>query len=469
MEEPEVKPAEPRKTKKQKDPRAVGILRFDSKGKATLIPVAILVDGRFYDATSYKADPVPMALESGTVYEAEQGGESQGLFTVNGALHSKGPRSVNPWVGTGSFLPRGSEAPKTTQKAEDVPRGIDNSGDEPPRLTKGKDKDKDSKAEPAPSTSAPSSDAGNSTSATSSSGSSGTASGAPDRSGGTTPAAAQPKDSTAGASAKQDSATTASGKEKEKNAESTETAEPSSEQPQNYYRPALRRGKPTESAPPESETSDRGTEPVAGATASHEDSAKLVPAISDAGGPEPRPYKFFWKEGEEDERRKQMLVLAGEELRIYVNARAKGMISANPPPAKAGAPARKTAAKPAPPVFENVQFHAFDVWVNNQPVMILTADGHYPRPPGASAEPEVYHITLAARTDIYGSLRKMYSGVTDKFHLDVTPQLELIDAVDADGDGRAELLFRETTDAGTGYIIYRPTADKLWKMFDSLE
>ena len=46
--------------------------------------------------------------------------------------------------------------------------------------------------------------------------------------------------------------------------------------------------------------------------------------------------------------------------------------------------------------------------------------------------------------------------------------MELIDAVDADGDGRGELLFRETSDAGTGWVIYRATADKLWKMFDSL-
>jgi len=29
-------------------------------------------------------------------------------------------------------------------------------------------------------------------------------------------------------------------------------------------------------------------------------------------------------------------------------------------------------------------------------------------------------------------------------------------------------LFQETTDAGSGYVIYRATGDKLWKMFDSL-
>jgi hypothetical protein len=189
-------------------------------------------------------------------------------------------------------------------------------------------------------------------------------------------------------------------------------------------------------------------------------------AISDAGGPDPRPYQFFWKTGEEEEQRKQMLALAADEVRAYWNARAKGAIGAKPPTAKAGVPTRKVVSKPAQPEFENVQFHTFDVWGNNQPVMILSADAHLPAP-GASTAPEPCSITLVARTDIYGNLRKLYSGLTDKFHLDVTPRLELIDAVDADGDGRGELLFRETTDAGSGYVIYRATADKLWKMFDS--
>jgi len=62
------KPAEEKKPKKKvKGPRAVGILQLNSSGKGTLIPIAILVDGRFYDASVYKADPVPMALEFGTV------------------------------------------------------------------------------------------------------------------------------------------------------------------------------------------------------------------------------------------------------------------------------------------------------------------------------------------------------------------------------------------------------------------
>ena len=192
----------------------------------------------------------------------------------------------------------------------------------------------------------------------------------------------------------------------------------------------------------------------------------MVTAISDAGGPEPQSYKFFWKTGEEDERRNQMLALAEAEVRAYVDGRAKGAIAAKPAP-KAPAVGRKAPAKQAQPVLENVQFRAFDVWLTNQPVMVFSAEAHIPSGAGATAT-EAYSVTLVARTDIYGSLLKLYSGVTDKFHLDVTPRLKLIDAVDADGDGRGELLFRETSDAGGGYVIYRATADKLWKMFDSL-
>jgi hypothetical protein len=194
---------------------------------------------------------------------------------------------------------------------------------------------------------------------------------------------------------------------------------------------------------------------------------RVVPAISDDGGPDPRSYKYFWKTGEEDEKRNQMLALAANEVRLYALQLAKNHISETPVTPKAAAN-RRTAAKESKPVFDNVQFRGYDIWLNNQLVMLLTADASIPgwSQPGANAQP--YHVTLVARTDIYGDLKKIHSGITDRFHLDVTPQLEFIDVVDADGDGRGEMLFRETSDAGSGYIIYRATPDKLWKLFDSL-
>jgi hypothetical protein len=448
QETPEETPAETKKAKKVKGPRAVGVLQL-SNGKATLIPVAILVDGKFHDASAYKADPVPMALETGTVYEAEQGGESQGLFTTNGALHSKAAGSLNPWLGTGAYLPHGTDAPRTRRKAEDVPVGMDAGGDEPPRLSRNPAPASSSSASPTTSGEKESSEKPGGEVAASKTADQGEKKQSPP-SGKTSPAQPLPAQSSPGkASQSQTSPTAAS---------------------DTYYRPTLRRGKPTQAAPEEEDPTPKAGDagappstPISGAKP-----LQVMPAISDSGGPDPQSYKFFWKEGEEEERRKQMLTLAGEELRAYMNARAKAAIGAKPAASKAEAPRGKAGMKPAP-IFENIQFRAFDVWKSNQPVMILSADAHLPAATsGTGTAPETYQITLVSRTDIYGSLRKLYSGVTDKFHLDVTPRLELIDAVDADGDGRGELLFRETTDAGNGYLIYRATGDRLWKMFDSL-
>ena len=50
-------------------------------------------------------------------------------------------------------------------------------------------------------------------------------------------------------------------------------------------------------------------------------------------------------------------------------------------------------------------------------------------------------------------------------HFDVLARMELIDAVDADGDGRGELLFRQVSDAGSVFILYRVIGDRLWPLF----
>jgi hypothetical protein len=512
----EEKLPEAKKPKKNvKGPRAVALLQLTASGKATLIPIAILVDGRFYDASVYKADPVPMALDSGTVYEAERAGDSLGLFTVSAALHSNTRSSAHPWVGSGSYLPNGTEAAKTTRKAEDVPVGIGSSSasDEPPRLSRGKSSKPAEASSPAPATgsSAPAgsgSDDGSNdrprltrgdaakpaepSSPAPAPGSSTPAGAGSSEKPAAPPAADKPADqsgkpqapgqSSSGQSPSGQSSPGQSPPSANSQAQASPGPASGEKQSENYYRPTLRRGKTTQAAPQEDpslvgkpKSESKAGESKAGKPESSEEastgaaSVQLVPAISDGGGPDPRSYKFFWKTGEEEERRTQMVALAAAEVQAYASALAKNRIPANPPAAaKTPAKGHKAPPKPAQPELENIQFRAFDVWVTNQPVMILTAEAHLPAAPGTDATPEQYSITLAARTDIYGNLRKLYSGVTDKFHLDVTPRLELIDVVDADGDGRGELLFREITDAGSGYVIYRATADKLWKMFDSL-
>ena len=72
---------------------------------------------------------------------------------------------------------------------------------------------------------------------------------------------------------------------------------------------------------------------------------------------------------------------------------------------------------------------------------------------------------LVARDDMYGDLHKVFASVTDTKHFDVLSRLELIDAVDADGDGRGELLFRQVSDAGSAFVLYRVIGDRLWPLF----
>src|SRR5450756_984156 len=44
-----------RKPASSKGPRALGLIQLSPKGKARLTPIAIVMDGKFYDAGSYKA------------------------------------------------------------------------------------------------------------------------------------------------------------------------------------------------------------------------------------------------------------------------------------------------------------------------------------------------------------------------------------------------------------------------------
>jgi len=469
-ERPEITPGNrPVPRKKDAQPRAVAVLQLGANGKASLVPIAILVNGKFWDASAYKADPVPMALDSGVVYEAERTGSSQGLFTVGSALHSNAANAPIPWLGTGAWVPAGTEKPSADHKeTAAVPVGM-NTDEGPPRLSRTPGNAppentpaKPSTAPPPPSSSGPRSD---------------------DEPPRLSKPAGQPPAHAPGSapSSNPSGSDQTSSKSKDSPADKRAGDQPavpvSDSGTAEANRPRLRRGKPAESfadddipgySKPGASSSSKPDAKAAPTTAAGP--VELIPAISDAAGPQPHSYVFQWLKDEEGEKRKQLQELARQQLHAYLEAQAKAKIT--PASQTAKATHRPAAKKALEPVLENEKFIAYDLWNTNQPVMIYTADAHMPAPaPGAQGGVETdrqYSITLVGYPDIYNSLRTIYSGVTDQFHLDITPRLELVDAVDADGDNRGELLFRETSDAGSGWIIYRATADKLWKMYDSL-
>jgi hypothetical protein len=409
-----------RRPTKSKGPRALGLLELAPNGVAHLIPVTIMYDGQFYDASAYKASPVPMALDTETVYEAVKTGVSLGLFTVTGASQIK-----SNWIGQGIWRPAGSEPKKkivaTKKPAED-------DSDKPPVLRHAESKPASPPA-PAPTTQ-PTSPAPASSSAP-----------APTSAPASAPATAAPS--------------------------------PQSNDDNDEDRPVLRRGKPAP-RPEEklsataSPTKTAAAEPAAAgrsATAQGKPGeVQIIPAISDAAGPEPRPYAYTMKPEEEQAFRKQMLALAANEVRTRDQRLSGGTAPASPSNSKSLHPG-KPAAKLPQPIFDDVRFRVFDLSNSNEPVLVLSAKGQMPPRANVPTAAIQYFVTLVAREEIYGELHKAFTSITDTQHLDAIPRVELVDAVDADGDGRGELLFRQSSDAGTAFVVYRVIGDQLWPLF----
>ena len=65
---------------------------------ARLIPVAVWDGERYQPGGLYMAQPMPMAVESGTQYELVDAGSSKGLFDVKAAANVSGL-----WIAIGSY------------------------------------------------------------------------------------------------------------------------------------------------------------------------------------------------------------------------------------------------------------------------------------------------------------------------------------------------------------------------------
>jgi len=416
-----------RGAKPNKGPRALGLIEM-TNGKARLIPIVILIDGQYFDASAYKASPVPMALWRDTVYEGVLTGVSQGLFTVTGVLEKP---DTHEWLGEGSWLPASAIHAKSASKSSPaIPRGMND--DEGPPVLRHAGRAKPKAPDVTPAATPPA---------------------AP------TPAPAPP--APAGAPATPPPP-----------ADETKPAAPTATPAPDKDAPTLKRGKPAPKPPepPEpmsvtpSSAAKHGASPKPSAGSSQ---TQLIPAISAEGGPEPSPYSYAMKPEEEQQFRKKMLAMAADEVR----ARAK-LLSAqtiqSPEPAKNPTARKSAPAKPPQPDFEDVQLRVFDLNSSNEPVLVVSAKAHFPQTSrvkeGSSAELQ-YLVTLVARQDVNTDFHKVFSNVTDTSHLDVIPQMELIDAVDVDGDGRGELLFRQISDAGTAFVVYRVIGNELYALF----
>jgi hypothetical protein len=438
-------------------PRAVGLVQLSTSGKGRLIPIVIMVDGKFYDAGSYKATPVPMALDFGIIYEAFQSGVSQGLLTIT----QPGQLNHN-WIAEGTWLPAGAVAQQKTKKYTPPVIDDDNKDDRPVLHRRpGSDADK-GKSDSKPAT--------NSTTVPSTAPSSAPPAGSSPQS---TPSTSTPSSSTtASGSGSKDTAPAAKDSTKSASESKSTTAKASDlDQPiDDPNRPVLRRGKPDPNARHDAFVTfdEAGDLPKPAPAKSASKSGVSTPsvqtfaAVSDAKGPDPRPYTYDVKPTEEAIYRNKMLDLAATLVKLGPHPAADQQKSTSTT-SRTGRVAPKKPASPRDE-FQDVNLHLFDLSNSNEPVLVLSAQATPPAGTSGSQIPQ--EITLIARTNLEGDLQKLFFAQTDARHLDVSPRMELIDAVDADGDGRGELLFRRTFDDGSAYAIYRVTADQLWPLYE---
>ena len=168
-------------------------------------------------------------------------------------------------------------------------------------------------------------------------------------------------------------------------------------------------------------------------------------AVSDTESTDSRSFQFIWKPGEQAQMEGKLKRLALAQL-----------------------------PRENPPLTERsltkVVIRSFDLDLSNDAVMVLSAEvpasGAAPGNKNAPERTVSRYITLIARIDLDGNPQRLAASVTDSSRLDVAPRLELIDAVDVDGDGYAELLFRQYSFDEKSFIIYGVGRSTVTKVFE---
>jgi hypothetical protein len=218
--------------------------------------------------------------------------------------------------------------------------------------------------------------------------------------------------------------------------ESIDTADPD--------RPTLKRGK---SAGPVLEV-------VPSLIGSPPDIQQTV-AVSDAKTHPVHPWTFSWSSPDDEAKMKSSLE--------DIARTALGLNPPAPPPApkRAAATTRKS-AKPAPPPaplpLSGEQFRVFELAYGSGATMVLSAHTD-----GAMGKQKF--VTLIAQPDLYGNVMVLLKNVTDGAHLDDTPRMRLVDAVDAMADNRGELLFELRGATQRQFALYRVLRGQAEKLF----
>jgi hypothetical protein len=99
-------------------------------------------------------------------------------------------------------------------------------------------------------------------------------------------------------------------------------------------------------------------------------------------------------------------------------------------------------------VFTNEQFKAFELTFSGGATLVFSGETQ-------DHAGKTKYVTLIAQPDFNGVPKVLFKTVTDDAHLDVTPKMRLVDAVDARANNRGDLVFELRSDRDREFVIYR--------------
>lgn len=460
-------------TKPQKDTdsgptlRATGVFEWTgdlNKPKAgRLVPIAVWDGSDYQPGGLYLAQPAPLTVLTGTVYELEKAGIAHGLFNVNGAENLGGS-----WIAIGSVKPQMAAAkakPTTSKRPPQVVRDVGSS-------TAAADSGRPTlhrKDESSTTTSSGSSSGSSSTTGGSSTSSSNTPPSDPDkptlhrRSGSDSSGSGDSGSSSGNSSGSTQSAPDVDPDRPTLHRKDSDSAQnapsPDPDRPTLHKRsdstgnptgapvtstasvdpdrPKLRYGKPES---PEGIVQPSKLEGVPA------DMNQMI-AISDIKTGEPHSYVYSWTDPADAAKMKS----ATEELAQKALAgTASEQAQPTPKPAAKTTTAHRRATKPAAPplpLLADEKFNAFELSYSGGATIVFSAK--------TGDLGNAKYITLIAQPDFYGTPQVIFKQITTDDRLDIIPRLRLVDAADTDNDHRAELIFQLQGKTTREFAIYR--------------
>jgi hypothetical protein len=414
--------------------RAIAVLEWtgdEGKPKTSrIVPVTVYDGQAMQDGGVYLARPQPLALTSEVEYELERNGAPFGLYDIRTAGQEQGS-----WVGYGLWKPLPSAKPATPKPIVDD--GFNPNDDKPVlhRKHQGDSGKSDSGASgPSPDPDRPTlhkkagtDDSGNSTS-------------------GSAPAADPDRPTIHKKTSDDSSSSTSSAgsdrpvlhKGSEASADTSDGERTGSADPN---RPHLMRGKPTSNGP----------DVLPSLMGLPADMHQVI-AVSDVRNHPQHQWNYAWANPDDEVKMKEDME--------DIARKALGLTA--PPAPKTKHVTAKAHAKPAPPPepppLVDEKFRVFELAYGSGATMVLSAHTDGP-------SKQQKFVTLIAQPDLYGNALVLLKNVTDGDHLDETPRMKLIDAVDALADNRGELLFElrgATQRQFALYRVLRGTAEKIF-------